>query len=101
MSDLLDRLPVVTVLVVVYAIAGAAVVVFHPETLDFKSYLEQMTIAAAGLGIGRGIASAGRNGSSTPTENSVGSITPVVEEPVQVLPGEGDPLPNDPNAPQA
>lgn len=54
---------VATVLVLIYAVVGAALVLISatgsPDpslALSFRAYLEQMAIATAGLAIGRGIA---------------------------------------------
>lgn len=59
----LDTANVATLLVVLYAVVGAVLVVAsavgHVDPalqLSFRSYLEQMAIAAGGLAIGRGIA---------------------------------------------
>lgn len=59
----LEVLPVATILVILYALVGAALVVLsavgHVDpklALSFKEYLTQMAIAAAGLAVGRGIA---------------------------------------------
>jgi hypothetical protein len=55
--------PVVTALVIIYAVVGGALVILsaliddidQALKLTYKDYLEQMAIAAAGLGIGRGL----------------------------------------------
>ena len=60
----LDVAAVATVLVLVYAVVGAAIVILSaggvvddPELrLSFNSYLESMAVAAGGLAIGRGLA---------------------------------------------
>lgn len=58
-----SMVPVVTALVIVYAVVGAALVILSALINDidpalrlaYKDYLDQMAIAAAGLGIGRGL----------------------------------------------
>lgn len=58
-----NMVPVVTALVIIYAVVGAALVILSALINDidaalkltYKDYLEQMAIAAAGLGIGRGL----------------------------------------------
>lgn len=59
----LDTAAVATILVVVYALVGAALVVLSAlgvtdseMRLSFNQYLESMAIAAGGLAIGRGLA---------------------------------------------
>jgi hypothetical protein len=54
----LEALPVASLLVVIFAIVGGVVVI--DGNLSFENYLHNMTIAAAGLAVGRGIASHGR-----------------------------------------
>lgn len=63
MSKLLDVANVATVLVLIYAVVGAALVVLsavaHPDpklALSFSDYLSQMAIATGGLAVGRGLA---------------------------------------------
>lgn len=51
----LATIPVATVLVVLIAVAGAAVTIVHPETLAFDQYVKYVGLAAAVLGIGRGL----------------------------------------------
>lgn len=60
----LETANIATILVLVYAVVGAVLVILsavaHVDpklALSFKAYLEQMAIAAAGLAIGRGLAS--------------------------------------------
>ena len=59
----LEIVPVATVLVLIYALIGGALVILsaaghvdHALQLSFKTYLEQMAIAVGGLAIGRGLA---------------------------------------------
>lgn len=59
----LEVVPVVTILVLIYALAGAVLVVAsavgHVDPamrLSFQSYLGQMSVAVAGLAVGRGLA---------------------------------------------
>lgn len=63
----LDVANVATWLVLIYAIAGAALVVISalghvtPELqLSFGAYLEKMSIAVAGLAVGRGLKASSR-----------------------------------------
>ena len=58
----LHVLPVATILVLIYALVGAALVIIsavghvdHALALSFRTYLEQMAIAVAGLAVGRGL----------------------------------------------
>ena len=62
----LEVAPVATILVVLYALIGGTLVILsavgdvdHSLALSFKTYLEQMAIAVAGLAVGRGIAARG------------------------------------------
>lgn len=57
-----ELIPVATVLVVLYALVGGALVIVsavgHVDpalALSFKSYLTQMAVACAGLAVGRGL----------------------------------------------
>ncbi len=58
-----SMVPVVTALVIIYAVVGAVLVILSALINDidpalrlaYKDYLEEMAIAAAGLGIGRGL----------------------------------------------
>ena len=58
-----NMVPVVTTLVIIYAVVGALLVILSALINDldpalkltYKDYLEQMAIAAGGLGIGRGL----------------------------------------------
>lgn len=59
----LETANVATALVLIYALVGAALVILsaagHVDpklALSFRSYLEQMAIAVAGLAVGRGLA---------------------------------------------
>lgn len=64
----LEFAPVATALVVLYAVVGGALVLLSaldagvdPDLrLNFKTYLEQMAVAVAGLAVGRGLAARGR-----------------------------------------
>lgn len=63
----LEVLPVATILVVLYALIGGTLVILsavghvdHALTLSFRTYLEQMAIAVAGLAVGRGVAAGKR-----------------------------------------
>lgn len=56
MQKLLEKFPVATALVLVYAVVGGVVVITGGE-LSFKEYMESMSVAAGGLAIGRGFAS--------------------------------------------
>lgn len=49
----LDALPIATILVVIFAIVGGVVVI--AGNMSFDQYLQSMTVAAAGLAVGRGI----------------------------------------------
>ena len=67
MKFLNDSMPWATimmaVLVGIAAIAGAVVVVIHPSSLDFQQYLDilkNFAIAVGIVGVGRGIASYGK-----------------------------------------
>jgi hypothetical protein len=64
----LDVAHVATILVLIYALLGAALVVLSAITsvdpalrLSFNDYLAQMAIAVAGLSIGRGVMSGLKN----------------------------------------
>ena len=48
--------PIATVLVIIFAVVGGIVVLTQPGTLSFKEYLESITVAVAGLAVGRGLA---------------------------------------------
>jgi hypothetical protein len=78
--DRLDALNVVTIVFVIAAVTGALVTVFNPDALSFGVYLEKIAIFGAGLGIGRGVASAGRANGYTLIEG----------EPEPFVPGPGD-----------
>lgn len=54
MLDALDRLPVATLLAVIFAIVGGIAVV--GDDLPFREYLESMAVMVGLLGIGRGVA---------------------------------------------
>lgn len=56
----LSSIAVATVLVVIIAVAGAVVVIVEPSTLSFDQYVKDVSIAAAGLAVGRGIDSQSR-----------------------------------------
>lgn len=58
----LEALPVATLLVVLYALIGGTLVILSALgdvnsdlALSFRTYLEQMAIAVAGLAVGRGL----------------------------------------------
>jgi hypothetical protein len=59
----LDVANIATILVLIYAVVGAALVVLSAIThvdpklaLSFSEYLKQMAVATAGLAVGRGLA---------------------------------------------
>lgn len=63
----LEVAPVATILVCFYALVGGLLVILsatgdvdHSFAISFKTYLEQMALAVAGLAVGRGIAARGR-----------------------------------------
>ena len=51
MTNLLDNLPVTTILTIIVAIVGGVVAVVHPEALSFSGYARDLGIAAGGLGV--------------------------------------------------
>lgn len=51
----LAAIPVATIIVIIAAIAGAVVVVAHPETLSFDQYLKALGPAVGLLAVGRGL----------------------------------------------
>jgi hypothetical protein len=58
----LDDFPFATAIVFVVAVVGALVLVTGADTsLTFSGYVRQITIAAAILGVGRGIKGAGKH----------------------------------------
>jgi hypothetical protein len=57
----LTHVNVVTVVFVLAALAGAIVTVVEPTTLSFEDYLTKLSVFGGALGIGRGIAAAGRH----------------------------------------
>jgi hypothetical protein len=59
--DQLDAINVVTIVFVIVAVTGALVTLFNPDALSFSAYMEKIAVFGAGLGIGRGVASAGRD----------------------------------------
>lgn len=56
----ISSISVATIIVVIIAIAGAVVVIVNPSTLSFDQYVKDVSIAAAGLAVGRGIDSQSR-----------------------------------------
>lgn len=66
MDALLGKLssanPIVTIIAVIIALAGAIVVIVNPETLSFKEYLDQMKYLLGFVAVGRGLAAIGSNG---------------------------------------
>lgn len=59
--EILDKLPVATLIVVVLAIVGGVdIVVDGKLSPDFREYAEKIGVAAGLLGIGRGVAAAGK-----------------------------------------
>lgn len=57
LNKILATTHVATILVVIFAIVGGAMTVIHPDQLSFADYLNDMSIAVAGLGVGRGLMS--------------------------------------------
>jgi len=60
METILDTKAVVTFAFVIAALAGAVVTIVEPTTLSFDDYLGKLAVFGGALGIGRGIAAAGR-----------------------------------------
>jgi hypothetical protein len=57
----LNQIPWATIVVLVVAFTGAIVAVFGDSTLSFEDYVKFIGGAAAGLGIARGVAAAGKS----------------------------------------
>ncbi len=55
-SGTLGAIPWATIIVVLITIVGGVVVIANPETLTFAEYVKHVSIAWAGLAIGRGLA---------------------------------------------
>lgn len=51
MTSILDNTPVATILVVIVAIVGGVIAIWHPDTLSFSAYCRDLGIAAGGLGV--------------------------------------------------
>lgn len=60
MSEALDKANIVTLVFLIYAIGGLAVVFIQPDTLDFSAYSTKLIAFAAALGLARGFASGKR-----------------------------------------
>ncbi len=54
--SILETFPVATLIVAIIAIAGAVLVIVHPETLTFAEYVRNVGVAAGLLAVGRGLA---------------------------------------------
>lgn len=52
--------PVITLVFVIAAVVGGIVTITNPDTLNFSEYLLRLAIFGGALGIGRGIAEAGK-----------------------------------------
>lgn len=51
MIQLLDHLPVTTIITVVVAIVGGVIAILHPDVLSFQDYAQSVGISGGGLGI--------------------------------------------------
>lgn len=59
-SAALEVMPVVTIIAVILALAGAVVVIVNPASLSFEEYLDAMKWLLGFLAVGRGIATLGK-----------------------------------------
>ena len=60
MTELLDKANIITLVFLLYAVGGLAVVFIQPDTLDFTEYSTKLIAFGAALGIARGYASGKR-----------------------------------------
>lgn len=51
MIQLLDSLPVASILAVIVAVVGGVVAITNPDALSFSGYCQDVGIAAGGLGV--------------------------------------------------
>jgi hypothetical protein len=51
MLNVLDNLPVATILALLVAIVGGVIAILHPDTLSFSGYCQDVGIAVGGLGV--------------------------------------------------
>lgn len=86
MKFLNDSMPWATimmaVLVGIAAIAGAVIVIVHPSSLDFQQYLDilkNFAIAVGIVGVGRGIASYGKQTKSAALLGDASLVPPAVD----------------------
>lgn len=60
MDEILNTKAVVTLVFLVYAAVGGVLTIIEPETLSFQEYSERLVIFGGLVGLGRGIAAAGK-----------------------------------------